>query len=263
MSTENRTGIISSLIAFDTLLRKEIWRFMRIWTQTLLPPAITMSLYFIIFGKFIGSQIREIEGFTYIQFIVPGLVMMSIMTNAYANTSSSFFFTKFNRSIEEMLVSPMPNLVTLLGFMIGGAIRGLIVGIIVMLIAFLFTHVPMQHPIIILMMAILASMVFSLGGLINGIFAKRFDDISFIPTFVLTPLTYLGGVFFSIHQLSPIWRHVAILNPILDIVDTFRYGVLGISDLNIYLGFALVGILFLALLLTAWWLLERGIGIKS
>ncbi len=257
-----RTGYYVTMIALQTLTFKEVTRFMRIWTQTLLPPAITMSLYFIIFGKFIGSQLRHIEGYAYIQYIVPGLVMMSVMTNAYTNTSSSFFLTKFNKSIEEMLVAPMPDYITLLGFMIGGSIRGILVGVIVMLIAYLFTSVPFTHPGIVISMAILASMVFSLGGLINAVYAKRFDDISFIPTFVLTPLTYLGGVFFSIQQLPPMWRKIAIFNPILDIVDTFRYGLLGISDLNVYLGFSLVTILFIVMFFWAWSLLRRGVGVK-
>jgi ABC-2 type transport system permease protein len=257
-----RVGFYPTMIALKTLLNKEVMRFMRIWSQTLFPPAITMSLYFLIFGKFIGSQIRHIDGYTYIQYIVPGLVMMSVMTNANTNTSSSFFLTKFNKSIEEMLVAPMPNYITLLGFMIGGSVRGIIVGFIVMLIALLFTSVPILHPWIVVLMAVLASMVFSLGGLINGIYAKRFDDISFIPTFVLTPLTYLGGVFFSIQQLPPIWQKIAVYNPILDMVDTFRYGLLGVSDLNAYFGFALVSALFFVMFFWAWLLLHKGVGIK-
>ena len=257
-----RTGFYPSMVALQTLIRKEIWRFMRIWSQTLLPPAITMSLYFIIFGKFIGSQIQHIDGFAYIQYIVPGLVMMSIMTNAYANTSSSFFLTKFNKSIEEMLVSPMSNFIVLIGFTIGGTVRGIVVGVIVLMIAMLFTHVPMSHPGIIIVMSILSAMVFSLGGLINAVFAKRFDDISFIPTFVLTPLTYLGGVFYSIKQLPPAWRAVSIFNPILNMVDTFRYGVLGVTDLNIYFGFGLVTVMFVVMFFWAWLLLEKGVGIK-
>src|SRR5580704_3459696 len=172
-----RTGFYPSIVAFQTLMWKETLRFMRIWTQTLLPPAITMSLYFLIFGKFIGSQIRHIEGYAYIQYIAPGLVMMSIMTNAYANTASSFFLTKFNKSIEEMLVSPMSNLILLVGYTLGGAIRGILIGVIVFIIAFLFTSMPIQHPWVVFFMAIIAASVFSLGGLINGIFAKRFDDI--------------------------------------------------------------------------------------
>lgn len=171
----NRTGFYPTIIALQTLLWKETYRFLRIWTQTLLPPAITMTLYFVIFGKFIGSQIRQIDGFVYIQYITPGLVLMSIMTNAYANTSSSFFLTKFNKSIEEMIVSPMPNFIILIGFMLGGTIRGILVGVLVMLIALLFTHVPMHHPVIVISMATLAAAVFSLGGLINAVFAKRLN----------------------------------------------------------------------------------------
>lgn len=258
----NRTGFYPTMIALQTLLWRETYRFLRIWTQTLLPPAITMSLYFLIFGKFIGSQIRLIDGYAYIQYITPGLVLMSIMTNAYANTSSSFFLTKFNKSIEEMIVSPMPTFIILIGFMLGGTIRGILVGILVMMIALLFTHIPLQYPIVVISMSVLAAAVFSLGGLINAIFAKRFDDIAFIPTFVLTPLTYLGGVFYSIKQLPPLWRYISMFNPILDMVDTFRYGLLGVSDLNIYLGFFLVSILFIVLFFWAWTLLNKGTGIK-
>lgn len=259
---KTRTGFYPILVSLETLLRKEIWRFMRIWSQTILPPAITMSLYFLIFGTFIGSQIRDIQGYSYIQYIVPGLVMMSIVTNAYANTTTSFFSSKFNKSIEEMLVSPMPNLIILIGYMLGGILRGLAVGFVIILIAFLFTHIPIYHPFILFSMAFLSSMIFSLGGIINGIYAKRFDDISFLPTFVLTPLTYLGGVFYSINQLPPFWRSVSILNPILAMVDTFRYGMLGVSDLSVYFGFSLVIGLNIFLFLWAWILLEKGVGIK-
>mgnify|MGYP003574937848 CR=1 FL=1 len=258
-----RTSWYRTFIALRTLLSKEVMRFLRIWTQTLLPPAITMSLYFIIFGKFIGSQIADIHGYTYIQYIVPGLVMMSIMTNAYANTASSFFLTKFNKSIEEMIVSPMPNWVTMLGFVCGGSLRGLFVGFIVLLIAFLFTHIPLSHIGIILLMAILSATVFSLGGFINAIYAKRFDDIAFIPTFVLTPLTYLGGVFYSLHQLPPFWQTISKFNPILNMVDTFRYGMLGIADLNVFWGSSLVFVLLVSLFAWAYILLEKGVGIKA
>lgn len=263
MTTTARTGLYPSLIALKTLSSREILRFMRIWSQTLLPPAVTMGLYFVIFGKFIGSQIQHINGFSYIQYIVPGLVMMSIMTNAYANTASSFFLTKFNKSIEEMVVSPMANVITLLGFMIGGTLRGIVVGTIVLIIAQLFTHVPMQHVMVVIAMAILAAMVFSLGGLINAIYAKRFDDISFIPTFVLTPLTYLGGVFYSIEQLPDVWRSISMFNPILGMVDTFRFGILGVSDLNVMWGFFLVITLFVIMFFWGWFLLYKGIGIKN
>ncbi|OGT61518.1 MAG: ABC transporter permease [Gammaproteobacteria bacterium RIFCSPHIGHO2_12_FULL_45_12] len=257
-----RTGLYPNLIAFNTIIRKEVSRFMRIWSQTILPPSITMSLYFIIFGKFIGSQINLIDGFSYIQYIVPGLIMMSIMTSSYANTASSFFLSKFNRSIEEMLVAPMPNYIILLGFTLGGALRGLMVGAIVTLVSFLFTHMPFQHPGIICIMALLSAMVLSLGGFINGIYAKRFDDISFIPTFVLTPLTYLGGVFYSIQQLPPTWRAISVFNPVFNMVDTFRYGFLGMSDMNIYFGLTLVIVLFFILFAWALLLLYRGVGIK-
>jgi ABC-2 type transport system permease protein len=250
-------------VCLYTITGKEIHRFMRIWTQTLIPPAITMCLYFIIFGKFIGSQLHLIDGFKYIQYIVPGLVMMSVMTNAYSNTASSFFLAKFNKSIEELLVSPMPTYVILLGYMFGGALRGILVGTLVMLIAFLFTHMPIHNFAIIIAMAVLAALLFSLGGIINGIYARRFDDIAFIPTFVLTPLTYLGGVFYSIKQLPPIWQTISLFNPIFSIVDSFRYGLLGISDLNIYVGFSLVIGLFIMLFFWAWFLLEKGYRIKA
>lgn len=254
--------LTSNMVALQTLVFREINRFMRIWTQTLIPPAITMTLYFIIFGKFIGSQIRNIDGYAYIQYIVPGLVMMSIMTNAYANTASSFFLTKFNKSIEEMIVSPMSNLTILVGFMLGGTLRGVIVGVIVVTIALFFTHVPIHHLGVAISMGILASMVFSLGGLINAIYARHFDDISFIPTFVLTPLTYLGGVFYSVKQLSPTWLTISMFNPILDIIDAFKFGILGVADLNVYFGFTLIIGLFIGLFFWAWVLLNKGIGIK-
>lgn len=258
-----KTHITDNVIALQTILNKEIVRFMRIWSQTLLPPAITMTLYFIIFGKLIGSQIRDVQGYTYMQFIVPGLVMMSIMTSAYANTASSFFGAKFSRSVEEMLVSSMPSYIMLLGYMMGGALRGLFVGIIVMLIAFLFTHFHIIHLSIVISMAILSALLFSLGGFINAIFAKKFDDISFIPTFVLTPLTYLGGVFYSVQQLPPITQTIALMNPILNIVDTFRYGMLGASDVNIWIGFTLVIVLFVVLFIWCLSLLYKGVGLRT
>lgn len=252
-----------NIVALQTILFKEIIRFMRIWSQTLLPPAITMTLYFLIFGKLIGSQIGSIHNYTYMQYIVPGITMMSIMTNAYSNTASSFFGAKFSKSIEEMLVSSMPNVLMLLGYSLGGALRGLIVGIIVLAIAMVFTHIPIVHPWIVFSMAVLSSMVFSLGGLLNGIFAKKFDDVSFIPTFILTPLTYLGGVFYSIQQLPPFWRSLSLFNPIFNIVDTFKFGMLGISDVNVYLGFGMVCLLCITLFIACLYLLEKGIGLRT
>lgn len=254
---------MKNLIALQTILIKEITRFMRIWTQTLLPPAITMTLYFVIFGRLIGSQLRDIHGFSYMQFIVPGLTMMTIMTSAYANTSSSFFGAKFNRSVEEMLVSSMPGYIILLGYMIGGALRGVLTGIIVLFISVFFTHLHIYNLLIMLAMGILAALLFSLGGLINGIFAKKFDDVSFVPTFILTPLTYLGGVFYSIHALPSIWQVLSQFNPILNMVDTFRYGMLGISDVSVLHGFLLVMSLFIILLVWCMMLLRRGTGLRS
>ncbi len=250
-------------IALQTILNKEITRFMRIWSQTLLPPAITMSLYFIIFGKLIGSQIKDIDGYTYMQYIVPGLTMMSIMTNAYANTSASFFGAKFSKSIEEMLVSSMPSYIILLGYMLGGSLRGILVGIIVVLISLFFTHLHIYNLGIVITMAILSSMLFSLGGIVNAIFAKKFDDVSFIPTFVLTPLTYLGGVFYSIKQLPLVWQKISIFNPILNIVDSFRYGMLGTSDISIEFGFSLVCVLFIVLFVWCLILLRKGTGLRT
>lgn len=253
----------NNLIALQTVLYKEIVRFMRIWSQTLLPPAITMTLYFIIFGKLIGSQIRDVSGVTYMQFIVPGLVMMSIMTNAYANTASSFFGAKFSRSVEEMLVSSMPGYIMLLGYVLGGVVRGLLVGMVVVLIALLFTHISIAHYGVVLGMAVLSAMLFSLGGFLNALFAKKFDDVSFIPTFVLTPLTYLGGVFYSVKQLPSFFQTISVFNPILNIVDTFRYGMLGVSDVNVYVGFGLVSILFVILLVVCLILLRKGVGLRT
>lgn len=253
----------NNLVAFQTIVNKEIVRFTRIWTQTLLPPAITMTLYFIIFGKLIGSQIRHIDGYSYMQYIVPGLTMMSIMTNSYANTSSSFFGAKFSKSIEEMLVSSMPNYIILLGYMIGGALRGVLVGIIVIFISLLFTHLTISHIGIVITMGVLSAMLFSLAGLINGIFAKKFDDISFIPTFILTPLTYLGGIFYSVQQLPPLWQHASVANPIFNIVNVFKYGMLGISDVNVYFGLSLVVILFVVFFGWALILLNKGIGLRT
>lgn len=257
------TRSVQILIAFQTILNKEILRFMRIWTQTLLPPAITMTLYFIIFGKLIGAQVNDIAGYSYMQYIVPGLVMMSIMTNAYANTSSSFFGAKFSKSIEELLVAPVPNYVILLGFVLGGTLRGLLVGIIVLLVSLFFTQLHIDHFGIVITIAILAAMLFSVAGLINGIFAKKFDDVFFIPTFVLTPLTYLGGVFYSIKQLSPFWQSISIYNPIFDIVNAFRYGILGISDVSVTLGFILICSLFIVLSAWSLILLHKGTGLRT
>lgn len=230
----------SQWIAFNTIFRREIRRFMRIWLQTLVPPAITMALYFIIFGNLVGSRIGQMSGFSYMQFVVPGLIMMSVITNAYANVVSSFFGAKFQHFIDEMLVAPVPNYVILLGFVLGGVCRGLAVGAIVTGLSLFFTDLHIEHVWIMLSMLVLTAFLFSLAGFINAVFASKFDDISIVPTFVLTPLIYLGGVFYSLDLLSDFWAAAARLNPILHIVNTFRYGVLGVSDTNIVVAFAMV-----------------------
>ena len=227
-------------IAFLTILNKEIKRFTRIWIQTLLPPAITMILYFVIFGKLIGSRIGDMGGFSYIEFVAPGLIMMAVITNAYANVSSSFFSAKFQRSVEELLVSPTPNYIILLGYVMGGVARGVAVGLIVTMMSLFFTDLHVHHWFTTIFIVFMTSVLFSLAGFINAIYANTFDDVSIIPTFVLTPLTYFGGVFYSINLLPEFWQQVSVLNPILHMVNAFRYGMLGITDLNI--GMALVGL---------------------
>ncbi len=252
------------LVALQTLVRREIVRIMRIWTQTLIPPAITMTLYFVVFGKLIGSRIGVIEGgFSYIQYIVPGLVMMSIITNSYGNISSSFFGAKFSRSVEEMLVSPMPNWVILLGYVIGAVVRGLVVGALVLLIALFFTSLHVKHPLITFLSVLLGATIFSLAGFVNAVFAKKFDDIALVPTFVLTPLTYLGGVFYSINMLREPWQAISRINPILYMVNAFRFGVLGITDVDIWVAFAVMLAFVAGLSIVALQLLQRGIGLRS
>ena len=190
-----QTNARKNLVALGTVVRREVMRILRIWTQTLIPPAITMTLYFLIFGKLIGSQVREMDGVCYMDFIVPGLVMMSVIQNSYGNISSSFFGAKFGRHVEELLVSPMPNWVILTGYVAGAVLRGLMVGVIVLCIAMLFTKVRMPHPLVMFTSVLLGATIFSLAGFVNAVFAKKFDDIAILPTFILTPLTYLGGVF--------------------------------------------------------------------
>ena len=227
-------------IAFTTIVRKEIRRFLRIWMQSLLPPAITMSLYFVIFGTLIGSRIGQMGGFSYMEFVVPGLIMMSVITNAYSNVVSSFFGAKFQRFVEEILVSPMSNATVLWGFVLGGVARGLGVGLIVTMLSLFFTDLNIQHPVVTIAIVVMTSVMFSLAGFINAVFANNFDDVSIVPVFVLTPLTYLGGVFYSIDMLPEFWANVSRLNPMLYIVNAFRYGVLGVSDVNVGFAFAMV-----------------------
>ncbi len=251
------------LIGYYTMMRAEFVRIIRIWSQTLLPPVVTTTLYFVVFGKFIGSQLQPIDGFSYIQFIVPGLIMMSVITSSYMNTVSTFYFAKWTRTLDEILVSPMPNWVVILGFVSGGVLRGLLVGALVLIVSLFFTHLVIFNAFILVSALVLTSVLFSLGGLINGVFAKGFDGISIVPTFVLTPLTYLGGIFFSIQQFSPFWQQVALFNPILYMINAFRYGFLGISDISIALCFTVLIGLVVLFTGTAMWLFRKGIGLKQ
>lgn len=257
-------GPKQQLTALKTLVVREMLRFLRIWVQTILPPAITTALYFIIFGNLIGDRIGEMNGLRYIDFIIPGLIMMSVITNSYANVVSSFYGSKFQRNVEEMLVSPMPNYLILLGFTAGGVARGMIVGMVVTLISFLFSsQIQLQYPLLTLLVVFLTSVLFSLGGFINAAYAKSFDDISIIPTFVLTPLTYLGGVFYSISLLPEFWQQVSMLNPILYMVNAFRYGILGISDINVSAALGVITLFIVALFFYCLSLLKRGVGIRQ
>ncbi|MCY4269591.1 MAG: ABC transporter permease [Gammaproteobacteria bacterium] len=251
------------LVAFETIVTREVRRFTRIWMQTLVPPVITISLYFVIFGNLVGSRIGEMGGYQYMEFIVPGLIMMAVIQNSYSNVVSSFFSQKFQRSVEELLVAPIPNYVILAGFIAGGMARGLCVGLIVTLVSLFFADLRIHSLPVTISVVMLTSLVFSLGGFINAVFANNFDDISIIPTFVLTPLIYLGGVFCSIELLPPFWRVVSQLNPIFYMVNTFRYGILGTSDIDVAWAFAML-VLFIVLLYgVCIWLLRRGTGVRS
>ena len=250
-------------IALRAILDKEVTRILRIWQQTLLPSAITMTLYFLIFGAFIGSRIDSMGGVSYIQFIVPGLIMMAVITNAYSNVSSSFFGIKFQRSVEELLVSPTPGYIIILGYVLGGMFRGLLVGMIVLLISLFFTKISLYSLAIVLVFIFLTSLVFSLGGFLNGMYAKKFDDVAVVPTFVLTPLTYLGGVFYSISLLPDLWKTISLFNPIIYMVNGFRYGFLGISDINVWIGFIILVVLGIVLFWLSVYAMKKGIGLKS
>jgi ABC-2 type transport system permease protein len=249
--------------ALYTILRREVSRILRIWGQTLVPPAITMTLYFLIFGKLIGSRIGQMDGIAYIDFIVPGLVMMSVITNSYGNIVSSFFGAKFGKHIEEMLVSPMRPWVILTGYVGGGVLRGLMVGTIVLCIAMLFTDVRLAHPLITISSVLLTAIVFSLAGFINATYARKFDDIAIVPTFILTPLSYLGGVFYSISLLPDVWENISRANPILYMVNAFRYGVLGVSDIPLGTAYAVMIGSALVLGAISIQLLRRGVGLRS
>ena len=258
-----QTNARKNLVALGTVVRREIMRILRIWGQTLMPPAITMTLYFLIFGGLIGSRVGDMGGFSYMQFIVPGLVMMSVIQNSYGNISSSFFGAKFGRHIEELLVSPMPNWVILLGYVGGAVLRGVMVGAIVLCIAMLFTKVRVPHPLVMVSSVLLGASIFSLAGFINAVYAKKFDDVAIVPTFILTPLTYLGGVFYSV-KLLPDWAEAAThANPIFYMVNAFRYGLLGVSDVSMWTAYALMLGFVVVLGSLALWLLKRGTGMRS
>ncbi|MBJ88788.1 MAG: ABC transporter permease [Woeseia sp.] len=250
-------------VGFKTLLRKEVLRVVRIWVQTIVPPAITMTLYFIIFGNLIGRRIGTMDGFDYMQFIAPGLIMMSVITNSYGNVVSSFFGAKFGKHVEEMFVSPMSNATIILGHVCGGVARGLMVGTLVTVVALGFTNLSISHPLITFSIVILASLVFALLGFVNAVFARKFDDIAIIPTFVLAPLTYLGGVFYSISLLPEFWQRVSLGNPILYMVNAFRYGILGVSDIDIIWAYMIIIAFILGLFSLNLALLNRGIGTRE
>ena len=250
-------------VAFVTIVRREIRRFMRIWPQTLVPPVITIALYDVVFGKLIGSRIGEMSALPYIQFGAPGLIMMSVITNTYSNVVSSFFGSKFQRNIEELLVSPTPNWIILIGYVVGGMARGLGVGLIVTLLSVYFAQFSLYNLPVTVAIILMTSLMFSLAGLINAIFANSFDDISIIPTFVLTPLIYLGGVFYSIDLLGGFWKSVSLFNPILYMVNAFRYGMVGITDIDILWSFVMVLFFSLAMFAVALWLLEKGSRLRS
>lgn len=251
------------LVAYRTIVAKEVRRFARIWVQTILPPVITTALYFIIFGQLIGSQLADIQGHSYMDYIVPGLILMTVITNSYANVVSSFYSSKFGRFVEEMLIAPIPNYVILLGYLTGGVARGLAVGAAVTAVAAFFTDIHFEHLGLALAVVILTSFLFSLGGFINAVYAKSFDDISIIPTFVLTPLTYLGGVFYSVEMLPALWQDVSHLNPILYMVNAFRHGMLGVSDVNVGMAMAVTLAFIAVLYVYCLWLLRRGVGLRS
>lgn len=256
-------NLLEQYIAFMTILRKEIRRYTRIWTQTLLPSAITMSLYYLIFGSLIGKRIGEMGGVSYMQFVVPGLIMMSIITNSYANVVSSFFGAKFNNSIEELLVSPVPNYVILWGYVAGGVSRGLLVAVIVTAVSLFFTQLQIHSIGIVVAVVLLTSVMFSILGLINAVFANTFDDVNIVPTFVLTPLTYLGGVFYSLDMLPAFWGSVSQANPLVYVVNAFRYGMLGVSDVSVGFAFSMIGLFTVISYSYAMYLLRTGKRLRS
>ena len=256
-------NINQQFIAFKTIVTKEVLRFARIWVQTVVPPVITTGLYFIIFGQLIGSQLSNIDGYSYMDYIIPGIILMAVINNSYANVVASFYMSKFSHFIEEMIVSPMPNYIILTGYVIGGVARGLTVGLVVALISTFFTEFNIHSYFILFSVSLLTAILFSLGGFINAVYANSFDDISIIPTFVLIPLTYLGGIFYSIDMLPSFWQNVSLVNPILYMVNAMRYGMLGVSDINLVTAFSIIILFVVALFAFCLYLLNSGKGIRS
>ncbi len=252
-----------NFVAYRTIVHKEVTRMLRVWTQTLLPPIVTMTLYFVVFGKFIGSQVSDIDGFSYMQFIVPGLVMMSVVMNAFMHTVSSFYFAKFQKTLEEILVSPTPYWVVIAGYVTGGVVRSLLTGSLVLGVALFFTRIHFEHWLAVFLFALLAAILFSLFGLINAVFAKSFDGVFIIPNFVLTPLTYLGGVFYSVKLLPEFWQSVSLWNPMVYIIGGFRYGMLGITDTDIRLAFGVLFLFVFSAFSFTWWLFRTGKGLRA
>ncbi|RYV03419.1 ABC transporter permease [Shewanella sp. OPT22] len=250
-------------VAFKSIVTKEINRFTRIWVQTVVPPAITMTLYFLIFGSLVGSRIGSMEGFSYMEFIAPGLIMMSVITSSFSNVASSFYSAKFQRNLEEIMVAPVPHYVMIAGYVGGGVARGLMVGCIVTAVALFFVDIKLYSIPIVVLTVLLTSILFSLGGLVNAVFAKSYDDISIIPTFVLTPLTYLGGVFYSLSLLPSFWKDVAQVNPIVYMINAFRYGFLGYSDISVTISIGVTVGFCIGLFTLAYYLISRGIGLRS
>ncbi|MEC9330280.1 MAG: ABC transporter permease [Pseudomonadota bacterium] len=253
----------AQFIAFQTIVIKEIARFFRIWQQTLLPPAITTSLYFVIFGNLIGPRIGQMDGFSYMDFIVPGLILMAVITNAYSNVVTSFFGAKFQRSVEEMLISPTPDYIILLGFVVGGVARGVTVAMVVTVVSLLFSDLRVHDLAVLLSVVVMTALLFSIGGFLNAMFAKGFDDVSIVPTFVLTPLTYLGGIFYSIKLLPEFWQNASMGNPILYMINAFRYGFLGVSDMDLLFSYLVIGGFITVLFAVNLYLLKHGHGIRQ
>ncbi|OGG79905.1 ABC transporter permease [Candidatus Kaiserbacteria bacterium RIFCSPLOWO2_01_FULL_54_13] len=253
-------------ISFYTMLRRDIVRMFRIWVQTFLPSVVTSVLYFTIFGTILGSQIGDRQGVSYMTFVVPGLVMLAIVTTSYANTSFMFFASKFfARSIDEILVSPTPPWLLIAGFAGGGVVRGVLVGTLVLIVSVFFTglHLAIHNILVILAFATLTALVFSLAGLVNGIYAKSIDGINIVPTFVLTPLVYLGGIFYSIHTLPDWWQAITYANPLFYLVNGFRYGFLGMADVSLAISTGILFGMIVVLVAINWYFIKTGLGLRQ